>query len=222
MKPKEHPILKPSLILSCLTGILLLVVSCLKDMPESVPQNLVWDPEVAIPLGTDQFGLDSESGFDTTLFDPDTITNLPGWVDELELVMEGRVEFDLSALIADTEDLNSILFRVSIYNGFPNEVMAQGYFLDPSSNPIDSMFAGGAIPVPAGTVRGNGETVDPAVVRKDVVFEHDRIGPLEDASVILLRATIVNPEIDSSLIPYYPSYHIDVEAGAMLDLTLEF
>ena len=222
MKPPEHPILKPSLILSCLTGILLLMVSCLKDMPESVPQNLVWNPDLALPVGTDQFGLNAESGFDTTLFDIDTITNLPRWIEELELVMEGRFEFDLSTLTADIEDLNSILFRLNISNGFPNEVLAQGYFLDASSNPIDSMFASGAIPVPAGKVQGNGETVDPALIRQDAVFERDRIGNLSNASVIIFRATIVNPDIDTSLIPYYPLYHIDVDIGIMLDLTMEF
>jgi hypothetical protein len=222
MKTPDHLFRKTFLILSCLTGILLLMVSCLKDMPESVPGNLVWNPDVAIPLGTDQFGLDAASGFDTTLFELDTITNLPKWVEKLELVMEGRVEFDLSSLIADIENLNSMLFRVNIYNGFPNEVLAQTYFLDSSSNPIDSMFANGAITVPAGTVQGNGETIDPRVVRHDAVFENDRIGPLEDASVILFRATILNPAVDSSLIPYYPLYHIDVNIGTMLDLTMEF
>ena len=205
-----------------MTGLMLLSVSCLKDKPESLPQNLVWDPEVAVPLGSDSFGLDAESGFDTTLFDLDTITNLPKWVNELEVIMEGRIDFDLSSLNESVDELNSILFRVTIFNGFPNDVLAQVYFLDAAAIDIDSMFTEGAVPVPPGTVKGNGETIKPAVVRQDAVFESDRIGPLEDASVILLRATILNPEVDTSLIPYYPYYEIDVEIGAMLDLTIEF
>ena len=210
-----------SLILSCLAGLLILQVSCMKDKPESLPQNLIWDPEVAFPLGSDSFGLNAESGFDTTLFNLDTITHLPEWVSLLEVVMEGSIEFDLSSLNEASEDLNSILFRVNIFNGFPNNVFTQVYFMDAGSDYIDSMFTEGAISVPAGTVQGDGETIEPAVVRQDAVFESDRIGPLEDASSILLRATIPNPEIDSSLIPYYPNYEIQVDIGAMLDLTIE-
>ena len=110
-----------------------LMVSCLKDIPESVPGRIVWNPDVAIPLGSDKLGLNTASGFDTTLFNLDTITNLPQWIEQLELVMEGRVEFDLSSITTNTDEINSILFRVNIYNGFPNEVLAQAYFLDPSS-----------------------------------------------------------------------------------------
>ncbi len=43
--------------------------SCMKDKPEALPENLVWNPELALPLGTDRFGLNEESGFDTTLFE---------------------------------------------------------------------------------------------------------------------------------------------------------
>ena len=213
---------KSSLILSCLAGLLFLSVSCMKDKPDSLPQHLVWDSEVAVPLGSDSFGLNAESGFDTTLFELDTITNLPKWVSELEVVLEGRIDFDLSSLNEDVDDVNSILFRVTIFNGFPNDVLAQVYFLDAAANCIDSMFIEGAVPVPPGTVQGIGETIEPAVVRQDAIFESDRIGPLEDASVILLRATIPNPEVDTSLIPYYPYYEINAEIGAMLDLTIEF
>jgi hypothetical protein len=213
---------KSTRILSCLAGLLFLSVSCMKDKPESLPQQLVWNPEIAFPLLSDRFGLNAESGFDTTLFDLDTITNLPKWVSRLEIVLEGSVDFDFSSLNANVDELKSILFRITIFNGFPNDVLAQGYFLDAGSDYIDSMFAEGAIPVPPGKVLGNGETIDPAVVRQDAVFESDRIESLEDASVILLRATILNPEVDTSLIPYYPYYEINTEIGAMLDLTFEF
>lgn len=213
---------KFTLIISCLAGLLFLSVSCMKDKPESLPQHLVWDPEVAFPIGSDSFGLNAESGFDTTLFDLDTITQLPKWVSMVEIVLEGSVDFDLSSLNANVDELNSILFRASVFNGFPNDVLAQVYFLDSGSNFIDSMFTEGAIPVPPGKVLGNGETIDPAVARQDAVFESDRIESLEDVSVILLRAIILNPEIDTLLIPYYPYYEINTEIGAMLDLTIEF
>lgn len=200
-------------------GLLILLTSCLKEMPESTPQNLVWNPALAFPLGSDQFGMNARSGFDTTLFALDSITQLPEWVTRMEVVMEGRVKFDLASL-NQLDEINQLLFRVGIYNGFPERALAQAYFLNADSVAIDSMFVNGAIIVPPGEVTGNGETIDPAVIRKNAVFEEERIAPLQDAIEILLRAVLIDPGADSTLYPYYPGYHMDLEVGVMLDLTL--
>jgi hypothetical protein len=221
MVPPEDISLKRFFLLSVLAGTMLVIASCLKDKPDSLPGTLVWNPEMAFPLGTDSLGLNAESGFDTTLFELDTITNLPLWVDEVELEMKGTIEFDLSSLHEYLDEMNRILFRVNIANGFPNQVMAQAYFLDADSNRIDSMFADGPVSVPAGKIRGSGETIESSRVRKDAVFEHDRIEPLQEVSRILFQAILENTGIDTALIPYYPFYHIDVEMGAMLELTMQ-
>jgi hypothetical protein len=196
--------------------------SCLKDLPESLPKEVDWNPELAFPLGQDRFGLNPESGFDTALFQLDTLTGLPQWVNEVEIVLEGSIEFDLSSLNESLDDLQAILFRVNVYNGFPNEAHAQAYFMDAASGFIDSMFREGAIAVPPGRLLGNGESMDPSAARRDARFDGDRLEALQDATGILLRATLKNPEIDTSLIPWYPDYYIEVDIGAMLDLSLSF
>ncbi|MCK5134496.1 MAG: hypothetical protein KAR19_01815 [Bacteroidales bacterium] len=208
--------------MTALTAMILLAVSCLKDMPESLPETLVWNPDVAFPFGEESFGLNWESGFDTLLLELDSITGLPEWIEALEVIIEGYMDFDLSAISENLDHLNRILFRVNIYNGFPNDVLAQAYFLDAGRNVIDSMLFDGAMPVPPGLVVDDGKIIQPSHARQDAVFDRDQIEPLQDATEILFRATILNPEVDTALIPYYPSYLIDVNIGAMLDLTLEF
>jgi len=206
------------IILLLISGLL---TSCLKNKPESFPENLEWNPSLAFPVGIDRYGLNAESGFDTTLFELDTLTGLPDWV-KAEVIMTGRLDFNLSSFETSNEEINRLLFRVGFFNGFPHEVLAQGYFIDEASNLIDSMFAEGPIPVPAGTPLRNEEIIDPSNLIVDAVFVNDRIDGLFDASEIILEATIVNPRIDSTLIPYYRFYYIDVELGVMTDLSLSF
>ena len=132
--------------MAVLVFILLGAVSCLKDLPESVPDTLEWNPEVAFPLGEDSFGLNAVSGFDTSLLDLDTITGLPDWVEKVEpfeVVMKGTLDINLSSISDNLDHLNRILFRVNAYNGFPNEILAQAYFQDAGLNTIDSMFSEG-------------------------------------------------------------------------------
>ncbi len=199
-----------------------LMSACMKDKPEALPENLVWNPELALPLGSDRLGLNTESGFDTSLFKLDTITDLPKWVENSVTVLERKIDFDLSLVNEHIDSIHQILFRIGIMNGFPNEVLAQGYFMDASNNPIDSIFSGGALPVPAGIPVGNGETIHPTLVRKDALFVAERIAPLEYATAILLRAVIAHPLVDTLLVPFYPNYSIEMEIGMMTDFTIEF
>lgn len=191
-------------------------------MPESVPDTLEWNAEVAFPLGEDSFGLNAVSGFDTSLLDLDTITGFPEWIDHLEVVMEGTLDINLSSISENLDQINRLLFRVNAYNGFPNEVLAQAYFQDAGMNTIDSMFSEGPMEVPAGHKEGNGETIKPAYARQDAVFDKEQIQPLANATVIVFKATILIFDLDSTLIPYYPTYHFDLDIGAMLDLSIEF
>jgi len=209
-------------MMALLSVMLLIAASCLKDMPESFPENLEWNPEVAFPLGVDSFGLNAISGFDTSLLDLDTITGFPNWVDELEIVMEGSMEFGLASIQNNLDQLDRMLFRVNMYNGFPNEVLAQAYFRDADMNTIDSMFQEGAVLALPGIVQGIGETIEPSLTIKDALFNRERIQPLENATEIFFQATILVSDLDTTLIPYYPSYQYNVRIGAMFDLSLEF
>ena len=160
-----------------------------------------------------------ESGFDTTLFELDPLTGWPLWLNEVEIIMEGSVEFNLSAMDGYLDSANQILFRLNIRNGFPDEVLAQAYFLNASNEAIDSMFSEGPLLLPGGSPIDEGAQMNPFHVREDAIFSRERIIPLEAATEILFRAVMPNEGIDSMLIPYYPNYSIEIEIGIMADLT---
>jgi len=196
--------------------------SCMKHAPERLPESFAWNPGLAFPLGESSFGMNIGSGFDTLLLKLDSITGLPAWVHEQVLTMQGTMDFDLSTIDGNLDHMNWMLFRVNIFNGFPDRLLAQAYFTDPAGNPIDSLFADGPMVVSPGSVQGSGETILPAFAQRDAFFERDRIEPLLDATAILMRAAIVYPDPDIALIPFYPSYHFEVRIGAMIDVTVQF
>ncbi len=196
--------------------------SCMKDKPEDFPDKVIWDPELAFPIGTKAYGMNAESGFDTTLFEEDPLTGLPLWVNEVEVVMKGSIDFDLSNLDSYIDSVNWIMFRLGIYNGFPNEVMTQAYFLDASSSVLDSMFSDGPLAVSPGTPISEGESIDPSYSRNDAMFDRERLTAIENTTEILFRALLLNQDIDTNLVPYYPNYEIDIEIGMMTNLTIEY
>lgn len=196
--------------------------SCLKDAPESLPERIEWNPELAFPLGDDRFGMNDVSGFDTTKLDLDTVTGLPEWLDEVYVVMEGTMDFGLSSIHDNLDQINGVLFRVSCQNGFPDEMYTQAYFETDAGERIDSMFRQGPMAVPPGTVADNGDLLKPGMAVQDSWFDRDRILPLEDATLVIFRAYFIVTEPDSALIPHYPGFELNVHIGAMFDLTTEF
>ena len=202
--------------------VVLMITSCLKDAPEELPDRIEWDPAIAIPLGDDRFGMNDVSGFDTTKLDLDTVTGLPEWVDEVLIEMERTLEFGLSSIQDNLDQINGVLFRVSCQNGFPDEIFAQAYFEDDTENVIDSMFTEGPVAVPPGRVSENGELQNPGEAVQDAYFDKERILPLQDATTIVLIAFFIVSDPDSALIPHYPEFEFNAHMGAMFDLSLEF
>ena len=193
----------------------------MKDKPESLPSRLEWNPQLALPLGEEEFGLNSASGFDTLLLEEDTLTGQPFWLNLVEVVLEGQVEFDLSTISENLDKLNAILFRVNCTNQFPHTIYSQAYFHDVNGNPIDSMFMDGPAETPAAVVTEGGGHIDPGRAQHNALIEGERIPALADAQTILFRSSFFTQEVDSSLISYYPDFRFQIDSGLMLDLSFE-
>jgi hypothetical protein len=117
--------------------------------------------------------------------------------------------------------VNRVLLRINIYNGFPNDILTQAYFMEEDGLIVDSMFSEGSVPLEPGSVMGIGETINPAYRREDAIFERDRLETLQEVTTLQLQAIFLYPQVDSSLIPYYPDYHINVDVGAMFDISIQ-
>lgn len=194
----------------------------MKERPESLPGELEWNPDIAFPLGEEVFGMNSASGFDTMLFLPDTISGLPAWINEQEVVLEGLLKFDFSPIVENLEELNSVTFRVNGFNQFPHMISSQAYLLDGSMSVFDSLFTEGPVLTPAGAIGPGGGILRIGQASNDATLEGDRIAPLEDLTSLYFRATFSLEQVDAELHPFYPQLDFTVDMGIMLDLSLKF
>ncbi len=203
-------------------SLLITAVSCLKDAPDSLPENVEWNPLLAFPMGEDSYDLFDVTGFDSSMIDLDTVTGLPEWIERAEVVMEGELDIDLAAILENLDEINGILFRVNFNNSFPDRIYTQGYFRDDGEIDLDSMFTEGAVPVPPAVVKQDGEVVSTGRAQKDAYFDKERILALQEASTLYLKAYFPVTDPDSALIPHYPDFWFKVQLGAMFDLSIAF
>lgn len=196
--------------------------SCMKERPESLPGELEWNPDIAFPLGEEAFGMNTASGFDTTLFLPDSMSGLPAWINEQEVIMEGLLKFDFSPIVENLDRLNRVTFRINGYNQFPHMISSQAYFLDGSMSVFDSLFAEGPVLTPAGAIGPDGAVLRIGQASYNAILEGERLAPLGELTSLYFRATFSLEQVDTELHPFYPQLDFTVEMGIMLDLSLEF
>lgn len=201
---------------------IILSPSCMKDKPESLPEYLDWNPQLALPLGEEEFGMNSESGFDTLLLEEDTLSGFPVWVGQQEVVMEGVFDFDLSTISNNLDNLNAILFRINCSNQFPHTMFSQAYFRDGGGAYIDSMFLEGPVETPAAKISGTGESIESGFAQHDALIERARIPALENAQTILFRSGFYAEHVNSSLVSTYPGFRFQIDSGFMLDLSFDY
>jgi hypothetical protein len=214
--------MKAAGVLLGVSVLLLLAVSCMKDRPDALPDKLEWNPEFAIPLGADEFGLNAKSGFDTSLLEYDTISGLPGWVEKDTIFLEGVMDFDMSSILENLEHINRILLRVNIHNGFPHEVYSQAYFRDAGMNTIDSLFDMGPVTTPPARIAQDGSLQNYGYSRVDAIFSVERLMSMRASDAMYFRAGFFVAGVDSVLIPFYRDFEYVVDIGAMLELSTEF
>ncbi|MBN1133317.1 MAG: hypothetical protein JXR52_10480 [Bacteroidales bacterium] len=194
--------------------------SCMKEAPETLPEEFDWDPEIAFPVGETSLGMNEASGFDMVLLDTNDLTGYPYWVELLNLPIEDSADFDFRNFFGASEQVTRILIRVNVTNEFPETASLQAYFRNSNGILLDSMFTDVPMLVERGDVNEQGEPVRPSFSSEDVVFTGDRLDNIQNCATISFRLLIDNPGPDPDFIPFYPTYHIDIQLGAMFQLTL--
>ena len=192
--------------------------SCMKDKPEALPDYLEWNPQLALPLGEEAFGMNSSSGFDTTLLEEDSVSGQPLWLGQYEIIMQGTLDLDPTTISDNLDKLNRILFRLNFSNEFPQTIYSQAYFRDATGALMDSIFRDGPVETPPATLQDQGTSVDPGRARHDALIERERIPLIARAQSILIRSSFLTADVDTSLILTYPAFHLYLDTGVMLDL----
>ncbi|MBU8893009.1 MAG: hypothetical protein KOO66_09540 [Bacteroidales bacterium] len=201
--------------------IITLSYSCLDDVPEDFDNpDSEWNPDFSLAVGYASLGMNDESGFDTLLLLINAVTGLPFWTEEVDIPLTYSMPFDMQQLSEFSEEIVSIMFRVNTYNGFPNTVDGQVYFLDVSNNIVDSLFSDSALILESGTVNGTGETINSSHNQTDIIFDQDKIDELSQVRNILIEGAIRNVALDTTLINYYPAYKFDLQLGVRVKLKM--
>jgi hypothetical protein len=147
---------------------------------------------------------------------------------EVELPLEG---FAYGFSIVDTldfefgeniEEVEKVLFRINVENGFPVDLRMQMVFLDQFLIPVDTMLSIYSNLVASGSVGANGKVSSPTTKITDVTYNRARIENLNKAKYVIVRgesntlnASGANPS--NPIIKLYDDYFFNVRVGMKVE-----
>ena len=141
---------------------------------------------------------------------------------------EDTVAIDLSGETDnDIEEIQRVLLRLNIDNGFPFNARLQVYLTDSNQVVLDSLMTNGVESlINGGQINGNGIVIAPTNKITDITIERAQVPNIFNAKYAIIKAygetnnagpSAANPEVK-----IYDYYTFKVRAGAKVDTQIEF
>ncbi len=141
---------------------------------------------------------------------------------ELSLPLEGYAYgfYILDTVVVNIsqniDEIESVLFRLNITNGFPVDLDAQLYFTDENFIIIDSLVNETVALIPSGITNQQGRVITPTNKITDIVITKEKVPNIFKAQYIIIRAdanTTNSPSTPPFNVRFYDDYKLELKLG---------
>jgi hypothetical protein len=173
------------------------------------------------PLGTEYNFVTGSSEYDILL---ELFLPMYGYADDM--VVRDTLAFVFDDFYDNPpEEIEILIFRFNITNGFPVNMKVQAYFFDENDVLLDSVFQDPGDPasfVPAATDMDNDGRVEPLVVEPiEVPLSRQQIDNISSSRYMVVYCTLSTPGADQNPpenVRFFMDYFFDVAIGAIAKL----
>ena len=148
------------------------------------------------------------------------------------MVMKSRIELPLDgyasgisasdtsdfSLGQNTNNIESIMFRLYTNNGFPIDFTGQATFVDANYLPIFSLFPTPEKIVSAASVDGAGKVSSPTSKTTDIIMDSEKIPLLANAKYVIISGFAGTTLPLNTEVIFYDSYRIAIKLGMQVQL----
>jgi len=186
------------------------------------PSALRLDVEGRInPLGTEYNFVTANSEYNVML---ELFLPMNGYADNL--VVKDTLDFVFDDFYdKPPEEIERLIFRFNITNGFPVNMKVQAYFFDENNVLLDSVFRDPGDPasfIPAATDNDNDGKVEPIMVEPiEVELSRQQIDNISSSRYMVVYCTLTTPGAEQTPpenVRFYMDYFFEVFIGAIADL----
>lgn len=122
----------------------------------------------------------------------------------------------------DLADVQDLLLRMELENGFPLESSVQLIFTDENLNPLDTMFTANEVVIPSGIVAPGDDRVSlPGRKVHDQHFDQLRIQKILSAKNIVVVASATSMNDGNTNVRIYADYKMKIKIGAIAKMKIQ-
>lgn len=158
---------------------------------------------------------------DSSIFATDLEIDLPLHGTAVVFTVQDTFDFEMP----EGDDLDSLLLRIYISNGFPLEVGVQVYFVDTIVTPfdtlyhvIDSVLSPFQNLLTSAPIDANGKAVGATEKTIDQWFDSKKLKNMATSKKIFVRGQMTTSNNGNTNVKIYSDYKLDVKIGAMAKL----
>ena len=211
-----------ALLAGVVTGVTLLLVSCIDKDFDDIDPSLVYDAEFSLPVG-DTLLVTGDFVHTASLIpvpdsvDRDTVTWFlyedvfyfsPGTLHD-----RAETPLSLSGFFTDTSEIVSLTFRINVVNRIPARMAVQVYFTDAGRVVLDSLFPEGPFVVQPAPVKNGEVTGTWEKWKTDIPFSQDQIDKLRQVQYALRDAWLYIPDSSHDSIPFFHDQPLWLQMG---------
>lgn len=117
-------------------------------------------------------------------------------------------------------DIEYMLFRVNILNGFPVDVNFQIYFVDDQYRVLDSLLSASSLILQSGIVgpAPDYKVIQPGSKMTDLVLNESRVSRISNCKHLIERSSFSTTNQGSQIVKIYSDYYIDFRLGFQFQL----
>ncbi|NVO03380.1 MAG: hypothetical protein HXX09_11835 [Bacteroidetes bacterium] len=156
---------------------------------------------------------------DTSRLRAEIQVELPLWGKAWNFVLIDTIAFELK----DVKEIESILFKINIDNGFPIDSRVQLYFTDSTSTVLDSLlnpFQQVVYGAPVGSAPDY-KVISPVKKVTETTMGRARLDHLLNVKKMIIKAYINTYDATNTFVKLYSDYNIDVRVGVKAQLKIQ-
>ena len=142
---------------------------------------------------------------------------LPLYGTAKDFLLRDTVNFSYSNL----SNVESLMIRTTLENGFPIDTKFQVYFTDENFNVLDSLVNGDQLLMPSAIVNPvTGKVISSTTKSTDHTLDRARILKIMNAKKLILKAGASSANNSTTNVKIYSNYKFNVNIGAIAKVTL--
>ena len=190
-----------------------------KEKFEPIPTSFEWTPDFALPLITKSFTIEKSmvlEGFPEINLEED----VPEWATYTNLTLTDTIDFALSDISEEADQIRFIQFNLRLENEFPSTGTIQLYFIDEFGFVVDSLFNNDTLNIVSSSYNEDGTVTAHGKSSQKVDVNNERLERIGRATQVVPICRITNLNVPIFLFNYYPGYGFQISLSARVGLSI--